>query len=181
MMNNSNNNNNPIQQLQILLNNLNNYINQVNSIIIEMNNIFNQINNFYCNPINQNFVPKFNNNNINFNANNFIMNLENQHIIKPKINALFDVKPREHEIKKYSSNNIINLVIDSETSINELLSLFFTRIGKTNNVNELKNKFSFLINGHKLDFNDQKKVVNMLNIDLINSSTPHFTINVIQT
>ena len=180
MMNNSNNNNNPIQQLQILLNNLNNYINQVNSIIIEMNNIFNQINNFYCNPINQNFVPKLNNN-INFNANNFIMNLENQHIIKPKINALFDVKSCEYEIKKYSSNNIINLVIDSETSINELLSLFFTRIGKTNNVNELKNKFSFLINGHKLDFNDQKKVVNMLNIDLINSSTPHFTINVIQT
>ena len=158
------NNNNPIQKLQMLLNNLSNYINQVNSIIIEMNNIFNQINNFSYNQINQNLFQGFNNNNNNnFNVNNFIMNLENQQNYKNKINVVFDVKICDEEIKKHSVLNKINIAIDSDTSINKLLTTFFERIGQGNNINKIKNNFIFLINGNKIDFNEQKSIINKFN------------------
>ena len=179
MMNN-NFNYNPIQKLQILLNNLNEYINQVNSIIIEMNNIFNQINNFPYNQINQNLFQGFNNNN--FNANNFIMNLENKQNYKPKLNAVFDVKFCDNEVQKnLALNDKINIIIDCDTSINKLLTMFFERIGQGNNINEVKNKCYFLLNNDnntKLDFNDPKKIISMLNINLNAGVTPYFNISV---
>ena len=171
------NNNNPIQKLQMLLNNLSNYINQVNSIIIEMNNIFNQINNFSYNQINQNLFQGFNNNN-NFNINGFGMNLENQQNYKPKTNVVFDVNLCDEEIKKHSVLNKINIAIDSDTSINKLLTTFFERIGQGNNINKIKNNFTFYINGYEIDFNEKKSILNILY--LTNNSTSHFNISVNQ-
>ena len=173
------NNNNPIQKLQMLLNNLSNYINQVNSIIIEMNNIFNQINNFSYNQINQNLFQGFNNNN-NFNVNNFIMNLENQQNYKNIINVVFDVKTCDEEIKKHSCLNKINIISDSDTSINKLLTIFFERIGQGNNINKIKNNFIFFLNGNKIDFNEQKSILNKLNLIMTNDYTPCFDIFVNQ-
>ena len=75
----------------------------------------------------------------------------------------------------------INIIIDSDTSVNKLLTMFFGRIGQGNNINEVKNKYYFLLNNdnnNKLDFNDPKKIISMLNINLNAGGTPYFNISV---
>ena len=171
----------PLQQMQILLNKLSNYIYQINSIITEMNNLFTQMNNPLINPMNFNFNPMLNDN-MNLNQNQFMMNLGNIQDIKPKINAVFKVEDCGEEIKKFSekTGNIINIAIDPEKTINDLLIEFLKRIEKENNINEFKNKFYFSCSGNKLDFNDKKKIKDILYIKGKLEGTQFFTIYVKQ-
>ena len=172
----------PLQQMQLLLNKLSNYIYQVNSIITEMNNLFIQINNPLINPMNFNLNPMSNNDIMNLDLNNFMMNLEKIQDNKPKVNACFRVNDCNYEIMKFSSNpgQIINIAIDPDKSINDLLIEFYKRIGKGNNINEIKDKFIFFYLGNKLDFNDKKTIKNLLNIKGELSETKLFNIYVKQ-
>ena len=110
-------------------------------------------------------------------------NLENiQDDNKPKINDIFDIKECSKEIKKFGSmsGNIINIPIDPEKSINDLLIEFFKRIEKGNNINEIKNKFSFSYSNNKLDLNDKNRIKDFLNIKGILKGNKYFNIYVTQ-
>ena len=151
----------PLQQIQFLLSKLSNYIIQVNSIIKEMNNFFNQMNAPLKNSINFNFNPTINNN-ISLNSNKF-MNLENIKN-KIKINAVFNVNECDLEIRKFANQGIINFAIDPDKNINDLLIEFYKRIGKDNNINEIKDKLFFYYLEKKLDFYDITTIRNFINI-----------------
>ena len=155
---------NPIQQLQFLLNKITDYIYQVNSIILEMNNIINQFNNPNLNQINTNmnpnFIPLFNNidNFYNFNINN------NPNQFKSKINVVFNIRGCSKEIQFYSGEPLsnINFIIDPDISVHEMLNLFLQRVLKKNEINKYQNDFQFFYDEKRIDFNEQMKVKDYL-------------------
>ena len=152
---------NPFQQIQILLNKLSDYILNVNSIIMEMNNLLNQFNNPFLNQINTNKYQDIYNNY--FNQLPIIQG--NSPINNIKYNACFDVSFCNDKIRKFSTpGSKIIIIIDSETTVHELLKLFFERIQSKNSIYDQNNKLSFYYKNQRIDFNNQNKIKNYFQI-----------------
>ena len=148
-----------LNQIQNNLLNISNHIYQINSIIIEINNIINQ----YQNQFN---FPKFNqmdnfnlplnqiNNNINF-LGNLNQNLNQDKNFKFKINVNFELININD-----GNNNLLNgkknIILEKETTINDMLKVFLERIGRQDCIN--KDIIGFLIHGERLRFGDKRTI-----------------------
>lgn len=157
---------NPIQQLQMLLNQLGNYIYQVNSIITQMNSILSQINNPFLNQINTNLMSSFNNQSLNFNnnLNQNLFNLPNVNLPKySPINVTFDIIDMDLNIRNIASpNGKINLIIDHDMTLKELIEIFFQKF-KGISIDKLKNDYLFIYSSHKIDINSQELISKVFN------------------
>ena len=155
-------------QLQNLLTQLNNYLFQVNQIILEMNNIINtQMNNSFNNK-GMNLMNQMNNfmnlnNQINFSDNSLFNKQNLLNTNKTIINASF---------KCYPSGLNILIPVEENTTIKNLLKLFFQRINRKDLIDNYKDKMSFICDGHNL--NEDTKIEEM------NHGCVNVTINVIE-
>ena len=141
----SQNNNIVFNQLNGFLGQISNYIYKINEIILQMNTIIinqlnspmiGQINNLINNQINQmdNFINNNQQINYNFNDNQCLKRGENILNNNNLTNIVF----------KNCNGTTINIKIDEEKEIQELINLYFKKIGKPDLINNYNLKYSFI-------------------------------------
>ena len=149
------NNQNSFQQLQNLITQISSHVYQINEIIIQMNNIINQMHYPNINQMN-NLMGQMNNyikNQINFNQN--FPNFNEMNI------PYFNIENKNFNdnifIKFIKDGDEVGINIDKNRKIEELLELYFKRMGLNDFNKNFNDKFIILYNGKNILKSKEKK------------------------
>ena len=157
-----------VNEIQSLLNQLNNHLFKINEIIVEMNNIINnQMNNAMMVPMN-NLMNQMNNfmNFGQFNP-NFIFNKENLENFKSQdiVNVTFE----KDKIR-------MNIKVERNSTIKNLLKLYFIKINRPDLIDNYKGKMTFLYNARKIDeFNTIGELIGPISVNPIIIVVEHYS------
>ena len=154
------NNQNSFQQLQNLITQISSHVYHINEIIIQMNNIINQMHYPNINQMN-NLMGQMNNyieNQINFNQN--FPNFNEMNI------PYFNIENKNFNdniyIKFIKDGDEVGINIDKNRKIEELLELYFKRMGLNDFNKNFNDKFIILYNGKNILKSKEKKIKEIL-------------------
>ena len=150
------NNQNPFNQIQLLLIELSNHVSKINEIIIQMNNAMNQINL----SMNNQFNNQLND------MNNFI-NMMNMNMNMNPINCnINDINKKENDeiffnfrFKNPSIFNVYTSVsIEENKTINDLLNEYFRKNNRFDCIDNYDKNISFIYNSENINSFKNKKI-----------------------